>query len=129
MRISDWSSDVCSSDLAFLHQGVDEETESQLGAPPSGHGLLGELITAGGPIRLDDIRADRRFGGFPAHHPEMRTFLGVPVASRRRAYGNLYLGDKDGRPPFDETAAPRPDTLAALPAAPPANRPPPHAIR
>src|SRR3546814_9870565 len=117
MRISDWSSDVCSSDLAFLHQGVDEETESQLGAPPSGHGLLGELITAGGPIRLADIRADRRFGGFPAHHPGMRTFLGVPVASSRRAYGNLYLGAKAGGPPFDQEDDTLPDTLAASGAA------------
>lgn len=101
----------------FLHQGVDEETASQLGAPPRGHGLLGELIMAGGPIRLDDIRADRRFGGFPAHHPEMRTFLGVPVASGRRAYGNLYLGDKDGGQPFDEEDERLLATLAAFAAA------------
>lgn len=101
----------------FVHQGVDEETASRLGAPPSGHGLLGQLVMEGGPIRLDDLRADRRFRGFPAHHPEMRTFLGVPVASGRRAYGNLYLGDKHGGDPFDQEDERLLGTLAAFAAA------------
>lgn len=79
----------------FVHQGVDDDAATLVGAPPRGHGLLGELIMAGGPIRLDDITADARFGGFPAHHPQMRAFLGVPVTSSRRRYGNLYLGAKE----------------------------------
>src|SRR3546814_3145408 len=47
----------------------------------------------------------------------MRTFLGVPVASSRRAYGNLYLGDKDGGQPFDEEDERLLATLAAFAAA------------
>lgn len=101
----------------FVHQGVDDATASQVGAPPRGHGLLGELIIAGGPIRLEDIRADPRFGGFPAHHPEMRTFLGVPVATSRRRYGNLYLGDKEAGQTFDEEDERLLGTLAAFAAA------------
>src|SRR3546814_20491000 len=44
----------------------------------------------------------------------MRTFLGVPVASSRRAYGNLYLGDKDGGQPFGEEDERLLATLAAF---------------
>jgi signal transduction histidine kinase len=101
----------------FVHQGVDAATASEVGAPPRGHGLLGELIMAGGPIRVEDIRADPRFGGFPAHHPEMRSFLGVPVASSRRRYGNLYLGDKEAGQPFDAEDERLLGTLAAFAAA------------
>jgi signal transduction histidine kinase len=101
----------------FVHQGVDEVTAREVGAPPRGHGLLGELIIAGGPIRLDDIQADERFRGFPAHHPQMRTFLGVPVATGRRRYGNLYLGDKERGDPFDEEDERLLGTLAAFAAA------------
>jgi two-component system, NarL family, sensor histidine kinase DevS len=34
--------------------------------------------------------------GFPPNHPEMRTFLGVPILLRGVAYGNLYLTEKEG---------------------------------
>ena len=101
----------------FVHRGVDAGTALQVGAPPRGHGLLGELIVAGGPIRVDDIQADARFRGFPAHHPEMRSFLGVPVATGRRRYGNLYLGDKQGGEPFDDDDERLLGTLAAFAAA------------
>lgn len=101
----------------FVHQGVDEGAASQMGAPPRGRGLLGELAMAEGPIRLDDLRADPRFGGFSSHHPEMRTFLGVPVASRRRRYGNLYLADKEAGQFFDEEDERLLGTLAAFAAA------------
>lgn len=102
---------------AFVQQGVDDATARQVGAPPRGHGVLGELIMARGAIRLDDIRTDPRFGGFPEHHPEMLTFLGVPVATSRRRYGNLYLADKDTGAPFDEEDERLVGTLAGFAAA------------
>src|SRR5690606_17885133 len=34
--------------------------------------------------------------GFPANHPAMISFLGVPVAVADRSFGNLYLTDKEG---------------------------------
>jgi GAF domain-containing protein len=33
--------------------------------------------------------------GFPAEHPPMKTFLGVPILLRGVAYGNLYLTEKE----------------------------------
>lgn len=98
----------------FVHQGMDEVIASQIGAPPRGQGLLGELIMAAGPVRIENIRADDRFRSFPAHHPEMRTFLGVPVSSSWRSYGNLYVGDKEAGRPFDDEDERLLGTLAAF---------------
>lgn len=87
----------------FLHDGMDPATVAEIGDLPHGRGLLGEIITADGPTRVDVIGADPRSVGFPPNHPPMRTFLGVPVRSAGRRYGNLYVTDKrDGRT-FDET--------------------------
>ena len=100
----------------FVHHGVDAETVARIGACPQGRGLLGEVITADGPVRLADLRADWRAGGFPPHHPEMRSFLGVPVRVGGRRFGNLYLTDKYGGE-FDEDDERLVVTLAAFAAA------------
>src|SRR6266545_3599139 len=101
----------------FVHVGVDAATVARIGRLPRRRGLLGEVIAADGPIRLDDLGADPRSCGFPPHHPPMRTFLGVPVASGSRRYGNLYLTEKrDGRP-FDDQDERLIVTLAAFAAA------------
>lgn len=87
---------------SFIHHGIDDATAARIGSLPDGHGLLGEVIVAGGPIRLDELGADPRAGGFPANHPPMRTFLGVPVGRGQRRYGNLYLTEKAGGEPFGD---------------------------
>ncbi len=87
---------------SFIHHGMDEATVARIGSLPLGRGLLGEVIVASGPIRLDDLGTASRSGGFPPNHPPMRTFLGVPVARGDRRYGNLYLTEKAGGAPFDE---------------------------
>jgi signal transduction histidine kinase len=72
---------------------------------PDARGLLGELIRRPRPLRVDDITAHRRTSGFPAGHPPMRSFLGVPVWIRDELFASLYLTDKrgpDGPGPFDE---------------------------
>lgn len=85
----------------FVHFGVDAETVARIGHYPEGRGLLGEVIMADGPIRLADLGADPRSAGFPPHHPEMRSFLGVPVRVADRRFGNLYLTEKHGGREFD----------------------------
>ncbi|MEO7555644.1 MAG: GAF domain-containing sensor histidine kinase [Acidimicrobiales bacterium] len=87
---------------AFIHHGMDDATVARIGSLPQGRGLLGEVIVASGPIRLDDLGTASRSGGFPPNHPPMRTFLGVPVGRSSRRYGNLYLTEKAGGAPFDE---------------------------
>lgn len=89
----------------FIHHGVDEATVRQLGPLPEGRGLLGEVLVADGPIRLDDITDHPQSVGFPPGHPPMRTFLGVPVARGGRRHGNLYLTEKVGGGGFDDDEA------------------------
>lgn len=81
----------------FIHVGVDAETVAAIGHLPQGRGLLGLLIKDPRPIRLRDIRDHPASVGFPAHHPPMRGFIGVPIRVRGEAFGNLYLTRRAGR--------------------------------
>jgi signal transduction histidine kinase len=87
----------------FLTSGVDEETHGAIGELPRGRGILGALIKEAKPLRLHDLGEDPRSVGFPANHPPMHTFLGVPIMLRGVAYGNFYLTEKaDGEDFSDE---------------------------
>ncbi len=86
----------------FLTAGVDEETYHRIGDLPRGRGVLGVLISDPKPLRLAEVGAHPRSYGFPAGHPVMKTFLGVPVMLGGRAWGNLYLAEKAGGKEFDE---------------------------
>ena len=77
----------------FIHVGMDAEIADRIGHLPEGKGLLGVLIDDPQPVRLRRIGDDARSSGFPAHHPPMESFLGVPVHVRDEVYGNLYLTD------------------------------------
>ena len=88
--------------VEFIYEGIDEETRHQIGPLPSGRGVLGVLIDDPKPIRLQDISHHPASVGFPSHHPPMRTFLGVPVRTRDKVFGNLYLTDKTNGQPFSE---------------------------
>ncbi|HJV12350.1 MAG TPA: GAF domain-containing protein, partial [Propionibacteriaceae bacterium] len=86
----------------FLHLGLDEDAvqsvPGSLSEPchdlPKGRGLLGALIKDPKPIRLSRLADDPRSSGIPEGHPEMTTFLGVPIRSRDAVFGNLYLTDR-----------------------------------
>jgi signal transduction histidine kinase len=75
----------------FIHVGVESSTVAHIGHLPTGKGLLGAVITDHAPIRLEHLTADRRSVGFPDHHPDMDSFLGVPIRVGDQVYGNLYL--------------------------------------
>lgn len=75
----------------FIHVGMDDDVVKKIGHLPEGKGLLGALITDPKPIRLAHITDDSRSSGFPANHPPMGSFLGVPVRVRGEVFGNLYL--------------------------------------
>ena len=86
----------------FITHGLDEAERAAIGDLPHGRGILGALITDASPLRLHAIADDPRSVGFPANHPPMTTFLGVPVLLRGTAYGNLYLTEKEGGGDFTE---------------------------
>ena len=86
----------------FVTAGVDAETYRAIGELPHGRGILGLLIEDPRPLRLEHIGEHPQSYGFPAGHPEMETFLGVPVVIREVAWGNLYLTQKDNGEPFTD---------------------------
>ncbi|MFK0191954.1 GAF domain-containing protein [Kitasatospora sp. NPDC090308] len=86
----------------FLTVGLDEEEIARIGPYPTGKGLLGELIRHPQPLRLENLTEHPASTGCPAHHPEMRTFLGLPVRVRDEVFGNIYLTDKRGAAGFDD---------------------------
>ncbi|MFE9120420.1 GAF domain-containing protein [Streptomyces sp. NPDC007172] len=85
----------------FLPVGIDDEMRARIGELPSGHGLLGELIKHPDALRLPELSDHPASSGFPAHHPPMHSFLGVPIRVRDEVFGNLYLTEKRGGAEFD----------------------------
>ncbi|MFJ6384903.1 GAF domain-containing protein [Kitasatospora sp. NPDC092039] len=85
----------------FHTVGLSQEEIAAIGPYPTGKGILGELIHRPEPLRLADLSAHAASHGFPANHPVMRTFLGVPVRVREQVFGNLYLTEKRGGAQFD----------------------------
>lgn len=86
----------------FVTAGIDSETSAKIGELPHGRGVLGVLINDPQPLRLSDVGSHPESYGFPPGHPPMHTFLGVPVTIRGRAWGNLYLTDKEGGAEFTQ---------------------------
>ncbi|GAA4614942.1 two-component system sensor histidine kinase [Actinoallomurus liliacearum] len=88
--------------VQFITVGVGEEEIAEIGHWPHGEGILGLLIKEPHPLRLPDLAAHPESAGFPAGHPPMRRFLGVPIRVREEIFGNLYLTEKAGGGEFDE---------------------------
>lgn len=88
--------------VRFITHGVTEEEITAIGPYPEGHGILGLLIDHPTPLRLADLAEHPRSFGFPANHPPMRSFLGVPIRTREHAFGNLYLTEKAEQGDFTE---------------------------
>jgi GAF domain-containing protein len=72
----------------FVHHGIDDDTVVAIGNLPMGHGILGLLIDDPRTLRLRDLRTHPRSCGFPAHHPPIRSVLGVPINVRGEIFGN-----------------------------------------
>jgi signal transduction histidine kinase len=97
----------------FLTSGLSAAEEARIGHLPRGHGLLGLLIEDPRPLRLANMADDPRSAGFCQNHPTMTSFLGVPIANKGRAIGNLYLADKESGAEFTERDEAAVVTLAA----------------
>ncbi|WP_432003762.1 GAF domain-containing sensor histidine kinase [Streptomyces sioyaensis] len=91
----------------FVVDGVSAEQWKAIGPLPRQHGILAAMLHNATPERLADVREDPRFGGWPAAHPDMSDFLGLPVADGDEILGALFLANKrcpkeDGRCGFTE---------------------------
>jgi PAS domain S-box-containing protein len=78
----------------FITVGMDETTKRAIGHLPTGLGLLGFLAKEDRPVRLKDLTQHSASVGFPPHHPQMTSFLGMSIRAHGRLYGRLYLADK-----------------------------------
>jgi signal transduction histidine kinase len=87
----------------FLVAGMSDELIASLGPLPRTHGMLGAMLAGSEPYRTDDIHDDPRFRGWwPSRHPDMRSFLGVPIVSPDGTIiGAFYLTEKEDADVFD----------------------------
>jgi len=86
----------------FVTMGMSDKEIKKMVHPPVGLGLLGALMNTETPIRVPSIKDHPSSVGFPAHHPHMASFLGVPIRSGDKQIGQIYLTEKIGADEFDE---------------------------
>ena len=98
----------------FLVSGMSDELITRLGPLPRTHGMLGAMLESSAPYRTDDIHDDPRFRGWwPRGHPDMRSFLGVPIVARGEVIGAFYLTEKLDADTFDTSDQELIELLAA----------------
>jgi signal transduction histidine kinase len=86
----------------FLVAGMSDELIAAMGPLPRTHGMLGAMLETDGAYLTDDIHKDPRFRGWwPRAHPDMRSFLGVPIVAPEGVIGAFYLTEKETAPTFD----------------------------
>jgi signal transduction histidine kinase len=86
----------------FVVDGLTPAEQAAIGPLPRQHGMLGVMLREGKPLRLDDIRADPRFWGWPAAHPELTDVLGVPIKERDQVLGFIFAACKEEPGGFTE---------------------------
>ncbi|WP_328325228.1 MULTISPECIES: GAF domain-containing sensor histidine kinase [unclassified Streptomyces] len=78
----------------FVVDGVSDAQWKAIGPLPRQHGILAAMLHDEKPQRLDDVREDPRFGGWPSTHPDMSDFLGLPVRDGDETIAALFLANK-----------------------------------
>src|SRR3954466_10381524 len=87
----------------FITSGMSDDLVAAMGPLPRTHGMLGAMLEADHPHRTEDIRQDPRFRGWwPRAHPQMRSFLGVPIVARGEIIAAFYLTDCEGADDFSD---------------------------
>src|SRR6185503_7427720 len=86
----------------FITSGISDEQRALIGDLPHGRGLLGLIIREDRTYLIPDITRHPERYGFPPHHPEMHSFLGMPIKARGEVVGRLYLTNKLGATEFSE---------------------------
>src|SRR3954453_5867224 len=85
----------------FLVAGMSDELIASLGPLPRTHGLLGAMLETAEPHRTSDIHTHPRFRGWwPRTHPDMRSFLGVPIVAPEGVIGAFSLTQKEAAADF-----------------------------
>ena len=101
----------------FITVGMTNAEIKRIGHQPVGKGLIGELMDTEFPLRVPVIQEHPGSVGFPAHHPAMTSFLGVPIRAGDRQFGQIYLTEKLDGSEFTEDDEKIIQMLAAFAAA------------
>jgi signal transduction histidine kinase len=89
----------------FVVDGISDEQSAAIGPLPRQHGMLGVMLSDPAPQRLRDLHADPRFRWWPAAHPNLGAFLGVPIMGSLaddEILGAIFLANPNGRPQFSD---------------------------
>ena len=86
----------------FLTTGISDEQRAAIGPLPRVHGMLGAMLQEPRPFRTPNIQDDPRFVGWPPAHPDMHSFMGVPIVSKGETIAAFYLTDKIGAEHFGD---------------------------
>jgi signal transduction histidine kinase len=86
----------------FVTSGMSAKLIEAIGPLPRQHGLLDAMLHSTESERVTNIQADPRFGGWPEKHPNMKSFLGVPIVAKREVIGAFYLSNKRGASEFTD---------------------------
>ena len=90
---------------SFTQSGISPDDAARIAHPPRGRGLLKAVLDERREVRVSNIGQDTRSVGFPSGHPEMTTFLGVPILAGDEILGNLYLTDRENAAEFADADA------------------------
>ena len=86
----------------FITSGISDEDRARIGDLPHGRGLLGLIIRENRAYRIPDIGSHAERYGFPPNHPEMHSFLGLPITIGGATVGRRYLTNKLAAVEFSE---------------------------
>jgi len=86
--------------IKFISVGMTDKEIKRMAHPPNGLGLIGALMNTTDALRVPVIAEHPKSVGFPANHPSMKSFLGVPIRAGERQLGQIYLTDKIGGDKF-----------------------------
>lgn len=101
----------------FIYEGMSKELIARIPHPPLGEGLIGEMLRSGNSVRIPEISDHPASKGFPKGHPDMHSFLGVPIMAYNHPIGQIYLTDKVDGLEFSKNDQQLIEMLAAFSAA------------
>ena len=87
----------------FVTSGMSAKLIEAIGPLPRQHGLLDAMLHTRRSERVLNIQQDPRFGGWPDEHPNMKSFLGVPIVAKGEVIGAFYLANREGADEFSES--------------------------
>lgn len=84
----------------WVSVGISPQVVQAPGHAPRPIGVLGEVACEGRIVRVPQVRQHAAFRTLPPGHPEITSFLGIPLRFGGQLLGNLYLANKQGAAEF-----------------------------